>query len=873
MKKPRILVLVLFVSSVYGFSLARAEARPELPVADIEQNCSNEASAGSTEETTIDLVLLIDQSNSLKQSLPSDSGKLKIEFLEEALRKIKPLLISSERLRIAVITFAADARIVRNLNESPMTPSDYEQFVERVSDTESLRGGTNYIDAVTAATDQFRNYSDAANCRVLLWFTDGEVDLRGRDDDEDGRTLLESFCGGNTPPNQSDQLSRLNVLSFVILLSNDAFTTMGEVPQSQQRRQDSIVGLRGITGDWTEIGEPNLTPQAPCDDEKTSRQGEVIKVDDFDSLIKQILEFVIRGTTDSDYCPTETLAMTDMPSGQLFDFIVINVVGAGTLDEPKVLAGRSFPIVLDRSNDADARTLDSLARGWDVTPGSSASYLCLGYRLRSGITFEAKAKNNTLRVGDNCAKGSDYVEAAIISYGGLERGQSFTGLQSRDPRIQVGDNDELRIGADCKDRQLSDFQNALRLTDNELGGDGREILENKNLFVDLRLSQTVTITGKEGIPRLVCDDLNDLGEFELKISHRNQEVSEGRYRASSTCRFENAGKEDGTIRFVIEPKMEIGNNNVEIVPIDQDSGEGVLEVENSSDLQSRSFGVGTLKSLTNEEYDILTVGSLVVIFDDGYAPFEIGKVEVVVELNLLARSNPFWALVAALVASVVAMVLSYLFLHRILRQTASLGAHGSVSAVTTAAEFEISSDGSKSVRWLGSESFKPRIADAEIVILHNDDATRVGRLKLRARIGRLNQPALMLREPWAEVTTDDSQVTLVLASPSASYSYSRQQPRFCSTRAPLRQCVVLELFSAVNEMGPRRGRLTFIVRNRGNLEEQINILKRDVNSLAKRAISEEQTSRAQSRQDITRSETSGVSVEETPHQELKRPPR
>ena len=884
MKTCRFLTLVLLTSSLCLFSVARADRQPGIPFSDIKETCSNQAVAESTNaassqdtETTIDLVLLIDQSISLGEQKSDFKGtkKLNIELLREALEKVQPLLISEDRLRIGVITFSGTAQVIRNLNEGPIAPGAYNQFVRRVSDPDNLRGYTNYIDAIAASTDQFRNFSEAENCRVLLWFTDGEVDLSGQDPEEDGRSLLESFCGQSSEPNQTEQLAKLNVLTFVVLLNDSTFPTMGVVPENQQRRQDSVIGLRGLTGDWSELGEPDLAPRAPCDDEKPSRLGEVIKVDDVNGLVKQILEFVIRGTTESEYCPEEKLYLTELPSGQLFDFVVINAEGSLGLVEPSNLAGRKFPIVLNRSNPEDAATLDSLERGWSLRPEANSKYLCFGYRVRSGITFQASAASATIRIGDECAVKSDRVDADIVDFGGLAAGQSFNDLVSNDSRIMVANNAELKIGAECKDSgsELVEFPDALRLIDEELGGDGRLILDENPVYVNLRLSQPVKVLGREGIPRFVCDVKSDEGSFVLKISHRNEEVSKDRYRAVGSCRFENTGVEKGSIRFLISPPIAVNETNTEVVILDQNTGEVITEVENSTDLTGRSFSAGTLESLPNKDLDVLTKGVLTVSFNDGGKPFEIGEAEVVVELNLLARSDPFWALVVALVASFAAMLLSYFFLHRILRQTASLGAHGSVSSVTTLADFQISSDGSQSVQWLGSASFTPRVADSEAIALHDAGDTRVGRLRLRVRVGNLNQPVLMLKEPWAEIVSEDSRVVTVLASPAASDSYRYSDTRVSTTKAPLKPSVVLELFAVGEDKDRRQGRLTFVVKNRGNFEEQMTALKREVNALVKTAVNREKKSLSQSQKVKVASETEASPADGSSSQEPKRPPR
>ena len=198
MKSSRILLLFALISPLWFLSGAKADRQPGIPFSDIKQNCSNQATTddakqGSTQDTenTIDLVLLIDQSISLGDSKSEFNGteKFNIELLKEALKKVKPLLISGNQLRIGIITFSGSAQVIRNLNEGPIAQNDYDNFVRRVSDPGNLRSYTNYIDAITASTDQFRNFSEAENCRVLLWFTDGEVDLSGQDPEEDGRSL------------------------------------------------------------------------------------------------------------------------------------------------------------------------------------------------------------------------------------------------------------------------------------------------------------------------------------------------------------------------------------------------------------------------------------------------------------------------------------------------------------------------------------------------------------------------------------------------------------------------------------------------------------------------------------------------------------
>jgi hypothetical protein len=864
---------------------ANAYERIDVPAvvsADLSSACvSNTATAGTSDQV-VDLILLIDQSKSLTEEI-GDSNTTKIEMLGDSLNNARPLFErANDRLRVGVVTFARDAQVVRSLGEEPFSPTTFDEFITEVTTEETLIGGTNYKAALETAIAHFTQNSPAENCRVLLWFTDGEVDLPGAEGEENGKRILDDFCG-NEPgmPNKAQQLKTLGIVTYVVLLVKDPFKVEGSFKGDDYNKQASIIALRGVTGDWSEPGEPSMGPTMPCEDEENRDQGEVIQVGEVDGLVRQILEFVIKGTMEAEFCPSAKSTLESLPSGKFFDLLVIYIEGTQELVEPAALAGREFPIVLDRSDPNDSATLDQLENGWGIRGAGPTSYLCMGYKMRTDITFKAAPEKSQIRVDPTTQSSeSESINATVNDLDGLAR-TDFTSVSSRSERLSVAQGSfssgEINLGvrANKQDRKIQNFLNALEL-EVDLSADGRKILDDNPLLVSLELTRPIDVVGNEDVPKLECDEIDpDTGEFVLRISSRGEDVSKDPYSSAASCRFSNTGREDGLLRVRFgKPGLDpvsgvdfsiLGNELLQ---------KDLWEIANSTEVSNMSFKVGTSGALPNETINYLAISTLDVEFDNGTEPYSIGQIRVVVELSLLPRSNPVWAIVVALVVAVTAIALAYSFLYFILRRTASLGSQGSISAHTIECHFAIDSDGSRSIRWLEKETadLDPKVF--ENLRLADGSKASTESLDLLARVASPWRPQDVIRQAWVEVRSRNSRVSVISATPTSWYAYGSKDSDRCSMKAPLVPGVVLELLSSPKDPLLREANVTFLVRNQGEkFIDQTNRLKGLVIETARRAIEKEKAAHVRPASRIREVVDTGNTESHFEESRRDRPPR
>lgn len=850
--KKAVILLILMSPLVFQYQGSRTSAASprqisDNPTSDIREVCGEGSSSGGN----VDLVLLIDQSKSLDQQLNSQDVKSnKLQVLKSALAMARPLFErSNDRLRIAVITFADSARVVRNLDAAPFDEASYISFVNEVSKKENLGPGTNYLDAIDATVAQFGKYSPVENCRVVLWFTDGQVDLPSTKAPKDGERLLEDFCGSsNGAGNKAQLLKRLDITTFVVLLVKDEFKVEGKFEGEEFNRQASIIGLRGITGDWEDPNDSTLKAVEPCDDENNVGQGEVIQVTEVENLVNQLLVFIIQGTLPgNEYCPTKQKSIEDLPSGRYFNQLVIYTNDGQGLEEPEILKGRTLPIALYRSDPADAAILDQLDNGWNIRSNiGQAAEMCVGYELRKDLVFSANTMKEKVRVEASAETESDAKVKITISEDGVAplNRSDFTGVLSRLEKIDVVSEDrtlELTVIAERQDKKLETFLGALELKI-ELTKDGRAILQKNPVLVTIRLSRPVAVVGNEDLPTISCGE-NVSDRYTISISSRDEEVRKSPYVGETVCRFENVGAEKGRIRIRFgDTKLEkIKDVGFAIVVNNQvDDAKESVEFDNSSELSETTFTIGTTESFPNEAINYLATGALEVVFDDGKEPYLIGQIDVVIELSLLPRSNLLWAIVFALIFSIAAILLAYTFLYAILKKTAVLGTQGSISVCTVDCSFEVDTAAGKTIRWVEKDTFALDPKEFENLQLTEMNWATAGTLELKARIASPRKPQQVVRQAWADVKTKSPRVSAVAVSPTSWFTYDAKDPLRSATKAPLGQMIVIELSPASLEGSTREARVTFFVRNRGeSVGNQVAMLKSKVQATFKEALEKE----------------------------------
>jgi hypothetical protein len=846
------LMAVLFVMPMFTGSAALG--LPTKVGADIAGACSSD---NQPEGSKVDLILLIDQSLSLTEQMASGIQKLKI--LKQALESARPLFErKNDQLRIGVITFNGNYEVIRSLNEQPFTKGTYSDFVAEVTRESSLKGGTNYRDSTTAVIEQFRQYSQAGDCRVVIWFTDGEVDLPNASEVEDGNQILEDFCGGSTTePNKGQTLRSLNIRPFVVLLTDEEIKTdiqPDPVDAKGYRKWASIVALHGLTGDWiSEDGKP-LEQELACTDVPNDNFGDLIQASDVEELVTSITEFIIKGTLSPDFCPSKG-EITSLPAGIFFQTIAISISDSSEfkLSEPALLSNNQKNlIVLDRSVPDEAKILDGLKNGWNIVPSDKSATLCMGYKLRASdeLLIKAEPSETQIRIyssgsATNETETRRSFTAKVIDFAGLD--DSVKSMKSDTDQILVNPSDKytLEIVPNGSASSLESFPSSLiLLPDIAPKSSGEELLEKNPIRASLNLTNKVSVKGIEELPKISC--LNSDGKtesLELEIKVKQAEVSSDRYLSEGSCGFTNLGIVKGDISVRFQENLDsIEGQDASIVDLQDQSFNEELNIENSTKGDSTRFTLGYEEAFPNKTIDYFDNGTIVVEWSNGGEKFIIGEVTISVDLGLLPRSNKIWAIIVAAICSLIALVIAYSFLFIIFRQTASVGNANSLKFLSSNATFSTTDLGeSGRLSWVEQSSFIPEVKDIETCRggrMGSSGEVIAGSLILRARIASYLRPDKVIRQAWTEVSTSEGRVRSIATGPKGWYTYSVKETQKSSTRSPLQPVVVVEIFGVEEQKKSYSGRVTFIVPNsgKGGGLNGIEGLRRSVVEVAETAV-------------------------------------
>lgn len=134
-----------------------------------------------TEQRQGDLLLLLDQSGSLKET---DPGDVRAEAASFLLRQLSETAAAAQaELDVAVAGFDVDYE--RTLNWRALDPGTLPEVLRGVEAYRDRDSGfdTDYVNALGGARDELRarQREDADRCQVLVWFSDGAFDIETRD--------------------------------------------------------------------------------------------------------------------------------------------------------------------------------------------------------------------------------------------------------------------------------------------------------------------------------------------------------------------------------------------------------------------------------------------------------------------------------------------------------------------------------------------------------------------------------------------------------------------------------------------------------------------------------------------------------------------
>ncbi len=286
----------------------------------------------------IDVLVMMDASGSLNApatGLDKD-GRQRTEALERFRAELASLLAelpasSPVSVNLALWRFESDVRQIADFAPaSAGHPSD-GQIRQSLGE---LRGGqlsyrtnhTDYLRALRAAGQAFRERGRPGACRLLLFFSDGLHDPTGRLTPAQIEELRAQVCGQIKPSFESAGID-----TYAILLGFGS--AVDDKPLEPEMRTATMQALRALTGDSGSRLVRGL-PYADgidCErwsDEPSDRDGSVVEIAGLDNLALQLLEVVdvaASGLVEWTNCGIDAGTGTrsaPMPAGRYIDQIV-----------------------------------------------------------------------------------------------------------------------------------------------------------------------------------------------------------------------------------------------------------------------------------------------------------------------------------------------------------------------------------------------------------------------------------------------------------------------------------------------------------------------------------------------------------------------
>ena len=286
----------------------------------------------------IDVLVMMDASGSLNApatGLDKD-GRQRTAALERFRAELASLLAelpaaSPVSVNLALWRFESDVRQIADF--APASAGHPSDSQIRLSLGE-LRGGqlsyrtnhTDYLRALRAAGQAFRERGRPGACRLLLFFSDGLHDPTGRLTPAQIEELRAQVCGQIKPSFESAGID-----TYAILLGfGSAVDDQGLEPEMRTATMQALRALTGDSGSRLVRGLP-YADDIDCErwsDEPGDRDGSVVEIAGLDNLALQLLEVVdvaASGLVEWTNCGIDAGTGTrsaPMPAGRYIDQIV-----------------------------------------------------------------------------------------------------------------------------------------------------------------------------------------------------------------------------------------------------------------------------------------------------------------------------------------------------------------------------------------------------------------------------------------------------------------------------------------------------------------------------------------------------------------------
>lgn len=319
-------VLVLGVTTV-----AAPQAPASAQAAQLDQLRFCRDANGERLTGDIDILLLLDDTLTLRRQDPDQTRFAVIRSFLEGITAIE----SNQTVNFATYVFGNDATPV--LDFAAIDRSDIDRIDAQIrANNPAQQNTTNFIRAITRAS-QSLNARPAQNCRILLWFTDGNHDANDdftpAADAQESQELQEAFCA---PDGLAQRVRAQRINTFVLLL---------DPPPLQPLRLEASKDIfQVLTGDpkpgFPDESRLERSPSGGCAGPLGEQLGKIFAVDKSDQLIAIIADFLHEledgGVITAETCPypDEPLDSLELPDAHLVDWISATDFSTGTSRTP-----------------------------------------------------------------------------------------------------------------------------------------------------------------------------------------------------------------------------------------------------------------------------------------------------------------------------------------------------------------------------------------------------------------------------------------------------------------------------------------------------------------------------------------------------------
>ncbi len=316
--------------------------------------------SGELRTGAFDVLLLIDDSGSLEGTrTPTDPDRVRFDAIAVLLDGLSEMGADTRDVNIAAVTFGARDRFTTLLAFQRLVAEDVADIVDGLARTATGRqADTDYITGVGRAIDVLAD-RPVENCRILVWFTDGEHDTRGPSanaDVADAELLRETFC---RPGGLRERIAEQGINTFVLLLNPPEGR-----PQSLDASRDV---MQVVTGDpapeFPGATGSRRTPSSDCAGPLGPQTGLILPVTEAGQLPGLFADIpnIIDGGVAPIACPykVDDVSTGSLPDGHLIEWISLTDYQPASPDVAPTLT--NIRVVIDGERIAASELLEPLS--------------------------------------------------------------------------------------------------------------------------------------------------------------------------------------------------------------------------------------------------------------------------------------------------------------------------------------------------------------------------------------------------------------------------------------------------------------------------------------------------------------------------------